>query len=113
MKEELTKRECGSLENHVQLLETFLEEYEATHTTKDVVVYSDHKNYTLAVVNKDDERDIKFGVKLPIPYLIGAESVDDFFNRPIDFYGEYMSERDKYPKTTAFLESINPKNKEK
>lgn len=113
MKEELTKKGFKSLEKHVQLLETFLEEYEDTHTVKDVVVYADRQNYTLAVVNKDDERDIKFGVKLPIPCLIGAESVDDFFNRPIDFYGEYMSERDKYPKTTAFLESINPKNKTK
>ncbi len=111
MKEELTKKGFKSLEKHVQLLETFLEEYEATHTVKDVVVYSDRKNNGLMVVNKDDERDVKFGVKLPIPCLIGAESVDDFFNRPIEVYGEYMSERDKYPKTTAFLESFNPKGR--
>lgn len=111
MKEELTKNRKGfvHLEKHVQLLETFLEEYKTTHDIKDVVVYSDYQNCTLAVVNRDDERDVKFGVKWPFPYLIGSESVDDFFNRPIEVYGEYMFEKDNYPKTTEFLESINPK----
>lgn len=58
---------------------------------------------TCQIVNVDDERDVKIGVTVH-PNYDGSKITYLY-----EVYGEFILMKDSYPKTTKFLESINPK----
>lgn len=60
----------------------------------------------VAVINADDERDIKIGIKCHSDVTPGVGEVKQWF----EVFGEYIAEKDNYPKTTKFLETINNKS---
>ena len=82
------------IKRQVKLVETFLFEFCEVNGIKE----SDLKNHLLIescipdnsimVINKDDQRDVKFGVRMNVSFEI---------------FGEFLEYRDKFLKTTKMI----------
>lgn len=96
-----------------KLLETYLFEYcEVNKIAEDELrgmlqIGNFPVDNMVAVVNVDDPRDIKIGLIYHSDFKSGTTEIHQYF----EVCGEYISEKDKYPKTTKFLESLNTKEK--
>lgn len=91
-------------EKQTALVETFLNEFCGVNELKEVdlkehvQIVSCPSDNTLLVVNADDERDIKFGVRSNIS-ISEANFLVNF-----EVFGEYLSHKEDYPQTTKLLD---------
>lgn len=111
MQELVSKQVSEVAKTQTGLIETYLLEYcevngiKETELKDHVVIARVVEDNSTNVVNVDDPRDVKIGIRLC------TSSLAEPANLIYEVYGEYIADKDKYPKTTKFLESINPKNK--
>lgn len=103
-KDEIMK---GFVELQLAVLREFLTEFCCVNGIEEkelktyLKVASCPSDNSIVVVNADDIRDIKFGVKLDI------ETKEGIFLPTYSYFGEFLDLKDKYPKTTKLLEDIN------
>lgn len=96
-----------------RLLETYLFEYcEVNKIAEDELrgmLHIGHfpVDHMVVVMNVNDPRDIKIGLIYHSDFKPGTTEIHQYF----EICGEYISEKDKYPKTTKFLEKLNNKEK--
>ena len=98
--------ERSFIKQQTAILESFLNEFCKVNGIKETEL----KNYlsvascppddSVMVVNADDTRDIKFGIKMSITTKDGS------FFLAFEVFGEYTDCKDSYPETTAFINSI-------
>lgn len=85
------------------IVETFLEEFCAVMGVKKrslrrlLHIVTCPSDNSILVVNSDDERDVKFGVK---PIITTEENE---FSIKFTVFGEYLTRKEDYPKTTKCI----------
>ena len=82
-----------------KFVETFLLEFcevngiSENELKNHLLVRTSPADLSILVINVDDERDVKFGVRIPY----------DEENDAYDIFGEYTGMRESYPKTTKTI----------
>lgn len=96
-----TDMKCSekSIKEVTKFVETFLFEFcevngiSENELKNHLVVRTSPADLSILVINVDDERDVKFGVKITY----------DEENETYDIFGEYTDMRESYPKTTKAI----------
>lgn len=94
------------IEEQTNLIGVFLNEFCKVNDIKEselknnLKVVSYPTDLSIMVVNVDDIRDVKFGVKGRVKTEKGS------FLTYFDLFGEYLDYQDKYPETTKFIEHL-------
>lgn len=96
-----TDMKCSekSIREATKLVETFLLEFcevngiSENELKNHLAVRTSPADLSILVINADDERDVKFGVKI----------ITDEGNETYDIFGEYTDMRENYPKTTKTI----------
>lgn len=100
LKDCIMKISDNILRRRIKLVETYLLEFcevngvQESELKNHLVVASCMPDNCILVINSDDQRDVKFGVKL------GATKDGISF----EVFGEFLEHKDKFPKTAKLIE---------
>lgn len=100
LKDCIMKISNNILKRRVKLVETYLLEFcevngvQESEIKNHLAVASCVPDNSILVINSDDQRDIKFGVKL------GVTKDGSSF----EVFGEFLEHKDKFPKTVKLIE---------
>lgn len=106
--------ETKMLQKQVQIMETYLTEFCEVNGIKEneiknhLVVATCPPESSIMAVNVDDNRDVKFGLKITIDKVTNPFEVT--FKVTLEVFGEYTDCKSEYPKTTKLLELMKTTN---